>query len=80
MATSNFAPLKNASTIFVVGESIEETFSECDCGKFYEWEDEYVGEVFYICPICETDVTHDTEYRQPESWEWDDITDDIKKI
>lgn len=80
MGTNNFASPKNASKYFVVGANREEKYSECECGKHYEWEDEYVGEVFSTCPICKSDVEHEEESRPLESWEWDELEENLRDI
>lgn len=73
MGTCNFAHPKNASKYFVVGMNREEQFSECDCGRHYEWEDGYKELDEIICTTCGDEVKGGTASRPIESWEWDDL-------
>jgi hypothetical protein len=75
MGTCNFAHPQNASEYFVVGANIEESYSECECGRHYEYEEEFVGDD--VCPECEGDVTHDTETRALEVWQWEELKSNL---
>lgn len=79
MGTSNFAPKINTSHIYAVLMNREETFKRCDdCGtKHYEWE--YDLDTLTKCVDCESvNLTEETESVPPESWDKDDLIDQIQ--
>lgn len=80
MGASNFSR-GNTSKVFAVLMDTEEKYSQCsDCGeKAYEHFD-YV-EVGGTCYECgSTDITHDTEYRSCEDYEYSDFKDYLREV
>lgn len=82
MGASNFASLNNASKYFVVLTDREEKVVKCnDCEvQAFEYDDEYqTAEETKCCWNCTSqDISWETETVSPESYEIDDLTENLR--
>lgn len=83
MGTSNFHN-KNASRVYAAFMNEEEKYSECsECGEknFEHDEDGYVKDGVTTCPVCnaEESITHDTEDRVLDTWQYEEGIEYMKE-
>lgn len=83
MGVSNFAR-SNASKVFAVLMDTEEKYSKCsECdNQQWEWEEGYIEEENQNCPNCDCKgcIRHDTEYRNCEDFEVNDLKSYISEL